>query len=201
MVTSGTTPLGEHRLSPIEPRVSSSPEDLMVAYIEGDPYAFDKLYRLIAPQLNAYLRRLTRDASRADDLLQITFTKFHRARTQYLIGSPILPWVFAIARRSFLDERRSAKVHREELSTDGNLPEPAQTYDASPTNDPTVVDRALDRLPESYREAIQLTKIAGLSLIEAAAVLDTTPTAVKLRVHRGYELLRVELQHLHRKPL
>jgi RNA polymerase sigma-70 factor (ECF subfamily) len=173
----------------------------MISYVEGDLNAFDKLYRLIAPQLNAYLRRLTRDPSRADDLLQITFTKFHRARHQYLIGSPILPWIFAIARRSFLDERRSAKVQREELSPDGTLPEPTRNDETSSVSDPETIDLALDKLPEAYREAIQLTKIAGLSLNEAAAVLDTTPTAVKLRVHRGYTLLRAELQHLQRNSI
>ena len=173
----------------------------MIAYVAGDPDAFDKLYRLVAPQLNAYLLRLTRDRTRTDDLLQVTFTKIYRARGQYIIGAPLLPWAFAIARRSFLDERRTVKSQREELSLDGNLPEPVRQEESEATTDPQSIDQALDKLPESYREAIQLTKIAGLSLIEAAAILETTPTAVKLRVHRGYTMLRSQLQHLQRKTV
>jgi RNA polymerase sigma-70 factor (ECF subfamily) len=170
----------------------------MLAYIAGDANAFDKLYRLIAPQLNAYLLRLTRDRARADDLLQVTFTKLHRARSSYLVGAPLMPWVLAIARRSFLDERRSAKSRGEDLSKDGNLPEPVRPEDPPPSEASEAIDRALDTIPEAYREAIQLTKVVGLSLAEAADVLETTPTAVKLRVHRGYTMLRKQLQHLQR---
>jgi RNA polymerase sigma-70 factor (ECF subfamily) len=56
------------------------------------------------------------------------------------------------------------------------------------------LEMALQKLPESYREAIELTKITGLSIQEAATVLGTTETAVKLRVHRGYNQLRKELE-------
>jgi len=175
-----------------------SPEELMLAYIEGDANAFEQLYRRLGPQLFAYLVRLTRDRPRAEDLLQVTFTKLHRARASYLRGAPVLPWVLAIARRSFLDERRSAKSRSEDLSADGSLPEPKRVDDSGAEDMADAVDRALDQLPETYREAIQLTKIVGLSLAEAADVLDTTPTAVKLRVHRGYTMLRDSLQHLQR---
>ena len=162
----------------------------------GDANAFDLLYRRLSPHLFAYLTRLTRDRPRAEDLLQVTITKVHRARASYLSGAPVLPWVLAIARRSFLDERRAAKSRSEELSHDGTLPEPKRSEENPNDDMAEAVDHALNRLPETYREAIQLTKILGLSLIEAANVLDTTPTAVKLRVHRGYTMLRDQLQHL-----
>ncbi len=173
-------------------------EELMLAYVAGDAAAFDQLYRRMAPQLFSYLVRLTRDRPRAEDLLQVTFTKLHRARSSYLSGSPLLPWVLAIARRSFLDERRAAKSRNEDLSNDGTLPEPKREDDKGSEDAGEDIDRALNLLPEAYREAIQLTKVVGLSLVEAAKVLDTTPTAVKLRVHRGYTLLREQLQHLNR---
>jgi RNA polymerase sigma-70 factor (ECF subfamily) len=176
----------------------ASLEELMLAYVSGDAVAFDQLYRRLSPQVYAYLMRLTRDRPRAEDLLQVTFTKLHRARSSYITGAPLLPWVLAIARRSFLDERRSAKSRSEDLSVDGTLPEPKRVSDNGHEDLSEAIDRALDRLPETYREAIQLTKIVGLSLVEAADVLDSTPTAVKLRVHRGYTMLREHLQHLQR---
>jgi RNA polymerase sigma-70 factor (ECF subfamily) len=173
-------------------------EELMLAYVAGDANAFDHLYRRLAPQLFAYLIRLTRDRSRAEDLLQVTFAKLHRARATYLYGAPLLPWAFAIARRSFLDERRSAKSRSEDLSSDGILPEPKRTDETNLDDVSDAIDQAIDRLPEAYREAIQLTKVVGLSLIEAAKVLETTPTAVKLRVHRGCAMLREQLQNFQR---
>ncbi len=171
----------------------------MELYVDGRADAFDELYRRISGKLLGYLLRLTRNRERAEDLLQITFTKMHRARGSYMRGAPLLPWVLAIARRSFYDERRAAKNRSEDLSADGSLPEPELAPPESVPNDVSeALERALDRLPESYREAIQLTKITGLSVAEAADVLGTTSTAVKLRVHRGYNLLRKELDNYNR---
>ena len=172
----------------------------MELYVDGCAVAFDQLYRRLSPILMGYLLRLTRNRERAEDLLQITFTKIHRARASYLRGAPILPWVLAIARRSFLDERRSASTRNEDLSSDGTLPEPQPTAAGVPAELSDALEHALDRLPEAYREAIQLTKISGLSVSEAAEVLGTTDTAVKLRVHRGYNQLRKELERFTRSP-
>lgn len=177
-----------------EPVTAGSLEDLMTRYVDGDGRAFEALYSLSAPKLFGYLLRLTRDRTRAEDLVQTTFVKLHRARTSYLKGAPLLPWLLAIGRRSFLDERRRARVRPEDLSFDGQVPEPKSV----PSNDvdrdrAEVLELALSKIPESYAEAIQLTKITGLSVAEAAEVLGATKTAVKLRVHRGYALLRKEL--------
>lgn len=175
-----------------------SVEELMGAYVGGDPAAFDLLYRKISPQLLGYLIRLTRHRERAEDLLQVTFSKVHRARASYLPGAPVLPWVMAIARRSFYDELRAKKSRREELSHDGSLPEPKPAEEPVPADVSDALERALDALPDTYREAIQLTKITGLSMVEAASVLGTTPTAMKLRVHRGYRALRETLEKYQR---
>jgi RNA polymerase sigma-70 factor, ECF subfamily len=173
-------------------------EELMERYVDGDAAAFEQLYQNVSPKLLGYLLRLTRHRERAEDLLQITFAKIHRARASYLRGAPLLPWVLSIARRSFFDERRAAKSRSEDLSSDGTLPEPRQEEDVVPNDLSEALERALDAMPEAYREAIQLTKITGLSMVEAADVLGTTPTAVKLRVHRGYNLLREELENFKR---
>jgi len=166
----------------------------MERYVDGHAEAFDRLYRKLSPTLMGYLLRLTRNRARAEDLLQITFTKMHRARASYLRGAPVLPWAVAIARRSFLDERRAAAVRNEDLSADGSLPEPRPEAPGVPVEMSDALEIALQKLPESYREAIELTKITGLSIQEAASVLGTTETAVKLRVHRGYNQLRKELE-------
>jgi RNA polymerase sigma factor (sigma-70 family) len=178
----------------------STSEQLMERYVDGAADAFELLYRRVSPNLMGYLLRLTRNRERAEDLLQITFSKIHRARGSYLRGAPVLPWILAIARRSFLDERRSAQVRTEDLSSDGSLPEPQHEERPLPVEVSDALEIAIDRLPETYREAIVLTKITGLSVAEAATVLGATETAVKLRVHRGYNQLRKELEQYSRTP-
>ena len=181
------------------PLSSATLEELMERYVDGETAAFEHLYRRVASKLFGYLLRLTRHRERAEDLLQITFAKIHRARSSYLRGAPVLPWFIAIARRSFLDERRAAASRSEDLSSDGSLPEPKSDLAGVANDLSEALERALDSLPEPYREAIALTKLTGLSVAEAAEILGTTPTAVKLRVHRGYVSLREQLESFGRK--
>lgn len=175
-------------LAPNVVTVEPSLESLMAAYTAGDSEAFRELHRRLAPKLYSYLLRLSRDPALAEDVLQATFAKLHRARGTYLPGSRVLPWAFVIARRTYLDECRGLAAHREVLGADGVLPE-RKSEQPSPDH---VADmrRALDRLPDQYRSAIQLTKLIGFSGEEAAGLLSTTQAAIKLRVHRGYAMLR-----------
>jgi RNA polymerase sigma-70 factor (ECF subfamily) len=171
----------------------------MGRYVEGDAQAFEALYAELSPRLFGYLLRLCRERHQAEDLVQVTFAKIHRARDSYFLGAPLLPWVLAIARRSFFDVKRRAKVRPEYLSNDGVMPEPPSEEATLNVDLADALDKALGRLPSSYSEAIQLTKITGLSLEEAAEVLGTSKTAVKLRVHRGYKLLRKDLERFGRE--
>jgi RNA polymerase sigma-70 factor, ECF subfamily len=168
--------------------VEPSLESLMADYTAGSDDAFRALYRRLAPKLYGYLLRLSRDPAMAEDVLQATFAKLHRARGTYVPEAKVVPWAMVIARRTFLDECRGLAAHKEVLDADGVLPErksdqPSPDYVAD-------VHRALDRLPDQYRSAIQLTKLVGFSGEEAAGLLSTTHAAIKLRVHRGYAMLR-----------
>jgi RNA polymerase sigma-70 factor, ECF subfamily len=169
-------------------KVGPSLESLMAAYTAGEAEAFRELHRRLAPKLYSYLLRLSRDPALAEDVLQATFAKLHRARSTYLPGAKVMPWAMVIARRTFLDECRGLAAQREVLGADGVLPE-RKSEQPSPDH---VADmhRALDRLPAQYRSAIQLTKLIGFSGEEAAGLLSTTQSAIKLRVHRGYAMLR-----------
>jgi RNA polymerase sigma-70 factor (ECF subfamily) len=171
----------------------ASVEIFMARYAAGDESAFSPLYRALSPRLFGYLLRLTRDRHQAEDLVQVTFSKVHRARSAYFPGSPVLPWLLAIGRRSFLDLKRRQKVRPEDLTGDGSVPDPTPEAVGSSDDLARELELALDRLPSAYAEAIQLTKVTGLSIAEAAEVLGTTSSAVKLRVHRGYHMLRKEL--------
>ena len=164
-------------------------ESLMEQYADGSDAAFTDLYRRMAPKLLGYLVKMCRDVALAEDALQNAFVKIHRARESYVRGAPVTPWVLVIARRALYDEIRSARARADVLSDDGVLPE--RTTDEFRTVDVARhLEHALSELPGHYREAIELTKIQGLSGGEAARALSTTESAIKLRVHRGYRLLR-----------
>src|SRR5438552_12647848 len=83
--------------------------DLMARYCDGDAHAFRELYAQVAPRLLGYLIKMARVRAVAEDLLQQTFLKVHRARTAYVRGADPLPWIYAIAHRTFIDETRKTK--------------------------------------------------------------------------------------------
>lgn len=174
---------------------------LMVAWMAGDRRAFEALFTRLAPRVHGFFARSFRDESIADDLLQVTFMKVHRARDQYRKESRVLPWIFGVAARVRLDELRKQKRLPEDADDeavdraadqDGETPEQS----LSQKDRAQAVQAALDALPESYRAVIHLHRFEGLSFPEIAQVLGTTAGAVKLRAFRGYERLRESLAAL-----
>jgi RNA polymerase sigma-70 factor (ECF subfamily) len=181
---------------------------LMSAYCDGDVRAFRELYGAVAPRLLAYVRGFTRDGAVAEDLLQQTFMKLHAARASYVRGADPLPWLYAIAHRTSLDELR--RRSRARVRAVDEVPEVAVGHDGV-TDDarvdepvhiasPADLSAAVASLPETYRTAFVLTKWEGLSCASAAAALGTTTGAVKLRVHRAYAMLREILARTSESP-
>ena len=54
--------------------------------------------------------------------------------------------------------------------------------------------RALEELPATQREAVELIQLRGLSVAEAALEAGISPGALKVRAHRGYVALRKRLK-------
>jgi RNA polymerase sigma-70 factor, ECF subfamily len=115
-------------------------------------------------------------------------------RHTYRPGEPVLPWIYAIARRARVDGyRRSRRITLHE-TTMQVLPErPAQreTRSALPAFETLVAS-----LPDAQREVVTMLKVGGLSLEEVARATSSTVGAVKQKAHRAYERLR-KLLHTH----
>jgi RNA polymerase sigma factor (sigma-70 family) len=161
----------------------------MERFCQGDACAFDALFERYVGPLHAYLWRLVGDQALAEDLTQASFLSLVRARGRFRRGARVRPWLYAIATNAARDSLRRT---REQLTPNGELPEPEEAEEAQPADAglQEAVQRALAQLPESWRLAVVLHRFEGLSLTEIAEVLGTTETAVKLRAHRGYERLR-----------
>lgn len=170
---------------------------LMSRYQQGDGAAVSELYRQVSPGMLNYLWRFTQDRGLAEDLVQETFLRVHKVRQTYRPGSPVRPWLFAIARYAAIDAlrkkgRRRELVYDELPVIDALVTQPEEPRDPSGTER---VEKALQALPQKQREALLLTKAGGLSMREAAAALGTTEGAVKVRVHRALVSLRRSLGH------
>jgi len=180
----------------------STVDEAMSRYAQGEASAFAAVYDQVAPRLERFLRRHMREKTAVEDIVQQTFLQMHNARGTFIIGAEVMPWAFAIARRLMIDSGR--KLRREEsFEMDGD-DLAARLAAASPAGglvasgeDMMRAEEARARLAAAFvgltepqRTAFELVKTEGLTHAEAASILGTTVTGIKLRVHRAYLTLR-----------
>ena len=160
----------------------------MERYQQADPDAAAALVAALSPALLRFFRSQQASREQADDLLQETWMRIHRVRHTYRPGAPVLPWVYAIARRVRVDAyRRTRRIVSFEITSD-ELPEPRAQME-SPNPLPSF-EALVAVLPESQREVVTMLKVGGLSLDEVARATSSTVGAVKQKAHRAYETLR-----------
>lgn len=168
--------------------------EAMGRYVDGDARAFNTVYRLLYPMVLACQRRWA-GVDRAEDLAQQTFLKVHRNRHRYRTGSPVGPWVLAIARHLSIDALRKAGRSRETLTREGTLPD-RLTDHRDPAIDAEIkeaVRAAVETLPPSQRAVIAMHKLDERSFAEVAEALDINEGAARVRAHRAYARLRKAL--------
>ena len=138
--------------------------------------------------LRAFAISLTRDAEKADDLVQETVLRAISKQEQFVAGTNLQAWLFTILRNQFCSDHR--KSLREVEDGDGSY---AATMIALPDQDDRIMihdlEAALHKLPEGQREAILLVGADGLSYEEAAQVLGCAVGTVKSRVNRARNCL------------
>ena len=159
-----------------------------VALSDGD---FKAELALVIPQLRAFGRSLSGNRDLADDLVQETLLKAWAARSRFQAGTNMRAWTFIILRNLFLSQMRRSRFTGEwdDLVADRLLAAPAGQDRQIELGD---VERALQHLPASQREALILVGAGGFAYEEAAEICGVAVGTIKSRVARG----RVALESL-----
>ena len=84
----------------MDERPAGEVEVLMSRYQQADGEATATLIGRLSPQIFQFFLAQVRDRSLAEDLLQDFWLRVHKARHTFRTGEPLLPWMFAIARRT-----------------------------------------------------------------------------------------------------
>lgn len=155
------------------------------------------------PAVARYALSLTRDEADADDLVQETFLRAYKAWDQFIPGTECRAWLFAICRNTYLRVRtREQKVQPYEDAELEALGAAAVHASASHEGMGDVwssldvipaVHRAIDELPEPFREAVVLVDLEEQTYAEAAGVLGVPVGTVRSRLFRGRRLLQEQL--------
>ena len=164
-------------------------ESLMSGYQQADEEAARALIEKVTPLLLRYFWAHAFHRRFAEDLLQDTWMRIHKARHTYRRGEPVLPWIFAIARHVGQDNyRRARRVEIREAQLDV-LPETAASS-SNVLRDVPDMDAILAELPASQREVIVMLKVSGMTIEEIARATSSSAGSVKQKAHRAYRKLR-----------
>lgn len=165
----------------------------MQRYQEGQERDAAILIERLSPELFRFFMAQQATRGEARDLLQDTWLRIHRVRHTYRDGAPLLPWVFAIARRVRIDGfRKRSRIDRNELVPE-QLPEPAARDGKTNASAPDIFEM-MAHLPEGQREVVTMLKVNGLSLEEVSRATGLTVGAVKQKASRAYATLRERLR-------
>ncbi len=164
--------------------------------LDGDRDSYSVLvdrYKTMAYNV-AY--RMVGDEDIAKDLAQEGFIAAYAGLDGFRFGSKFSSWLYSIILNKCRDHLRLLK---DTVSTDdvaAIMPDkgisPEQTASAHQKSD--VLQKALKALPPEYREVLILKHIEGLDYQEIAAVTGAGIPALKVRAHRGREMLKKILE-------
>ena len=177
-----------------EPKQLDEPA-LVVAAGTGDGAAWEVLYRRLYPRLWAYVARRV-SAGQVEDAVSETMMRAVRGIDVYRPGSAGFDgWVFGIARRVCADyHRRQARLRRQDGAAAGMgevIEEGLAPGDqATAADDHAELRRAFDLLLPGDQQVLELRVIAGLSVEQAALILEKAPGAVRTAQSRALGRLR-----------
>jgi len=186
----------------------SNEKHLVVRLRAGDQASYKQLITTYGGRMLAVARRLVRNEEDARDSVQDAFLQAFRSIEKFEGRSSLGSWLHRIVVNAALMRIRSRSRRRED-SLDDLLPQfDADGNRIAPEIEHVVslekllesreaiefVRRAIDQLPEGYRNVLLIRDIEGYDTKETAALLGLTPGAVKVRLHRARAALKTLLE-------
>lgn len=178
-----------------------SDRDLVEQVRYGDGEAFDELYRRFADMVFNLALRMAADHQLAEDLSQEIFLRIYRHLDGFQGRSSVKTWVYRVALntcRSRLARRgrrgRVVQAVDEEtlarVAADGAGPE----VRAAASERRRRLEQALVELPVTFRAAVVLRDVEGLTYAEISDVLGVRLGTVRSRIARGRARLQERLR-------
>jgi RNA polymerase sigma-70 factor (ECF subfamily) len=129
---------------------------------------------------------------------QESFISAYASLEKFQYGSKFSSWLYRIVVNKCKDHLRAERdtVEVDEISDIVPSKErtPEQTVSSRQTGD--VIQQALNSLPAEYRDVIVLKHIEELDYREISDILGVSVNALKVRAHRGREMLRELLEKM-----
>lgn len=173
-------------------------EEIVERVLAGDSALFEVLMRRHNERVYRAARAILRDEREAEDVMQEAYVSAYTHLRQFDARAKFSTWLTTIAVNEAL--ARAKRRGRYDLLDDASL------ESVMPTNtvpDPerqafgrelgALIEAAIDRLGDGYREVFMLRQVQGLSTAETADVLGLTEDVVKTRFSRARHALQQDL--------
>lgn len=164
---------------------------LLKRSFDGDKAAYDEFLTQLGEILRSYIRRqlyrVGRTECDADDLVQEALVAIHARWHTYDCAMPVTAWARAIARYKLIDFLRLRNGADRDLPL--NEIEDVFSGDSEAVDAAISVKKLLSGLPAKMRISIELIRINGLSIKEAASATGMSESAIKINVHRGVKAI------------
>ena len=168
---------------------------VIAAVLGGDVNAYGTLVKRYQKPIFNLMYRMTGSRADALDLSQETFIKAYDKLRLFKTDRKFFPWLYTIGLNHARNFIRGSKSDPVSFSED--FEEDAGFSMAHGMDDPLSaqieahhLEKALQRLPMEYREAVLLRYHEEFSMEEIAEMLELSVSGAKMRVHRGLKKLR-----------
>jgi len=173
---------------------------LVARTLAGERQAFGVLVTRHQDRMLAYAKYMGFSDAQASDLVQDAFVRAFRHLKRCGDPERFAGWLFRIlsnlCRTAGAKRKRRSMQPLEEVGAalPSDEPTPEEAAEASWLRDK--VREALDEVPEDQREALVLMYLQGYSVSEIEELTGASTSAVKMRLKRGREALKAELEPL-----
>lgn len=186
-----------------------SDSEIMLRAKAGDDLAFDYLVQKFRRSMVAFMYRMARNQSIAEELAQEVFLRVYRSRESYAAEAKFSTWLYRIATNLALNHLRDTRNERGEVKvsldeTDEESGKKVDVADSHRTIEEEMVRRErmqqirshVQALPERQRLAVIMHKYQEMDYREISKVLKMSESATKSLLFRAYETLREKLKGL-----
>jgi RNA polymerase sigma-70 factor (ECF subfamily) len=152
--------------------------------------AFTVLLEAEIPKLRRYARALTRDAVRADDLVQNALVRAIAKQHLWQPGTDLRAWLFTILHHQNVNDVRRSLREGDRVAVENVAPTLATVSDPTAALQIRDLERAIGVLPQEQRQVLLLVGLEGMCYEDVATILDIPVGTVRSRLSRGRETLR-----------
>jgi RNA polymerase sigma-70 factor (ECF subfamily) len=146
-------------------------------------YALSLLYDRHSPRIYAYCRKVFGDNQAKDDAFQEAFIKLYETGVSGREVQNVQGYLLKIARNLCLNEK-NRKYNTSKVSKELDIfPSFDISYEKKELME--LIDMAMNKLPDDYKEALVLREMHGYSYVEIAEIVKTTMPVIRTRIYRA----------------